>query len=644
LSTYTHFADNRLHRSLLEIASVNGHLSMLTLLLDQGVQLDEEVLFETHYLQIIKYLVKRGANPKATDNNGNTLLHCFFAVENKDFKHFKYLFRNYSADVSPKNNKGETPLHLACKGGRYINNLKMVKFLIEEQKADPAVTCDKGKTALHYAAQTSWVGHPSILRYLIEEQKVNPANTCNEGKTAFHYAAENCSLIIWKSFTISEATNTKKRTFPTQGAFCSGLETQKYLLEFQQKIIEAKDKKGKTALHYLLEKYQKEESKVKFFKPVALILASKVKILHTKENKHTDHIFDWIKQSYDSGIKKITKEDDKVTISCFVAGLQSFQQQLTEKFEKEKHIQYNPFLYIVLYCKRIDIAEFILNQDLCYIEKQCNAEEANSKIKLLLESYLRFSCTKGFLDLACFLLQEINNRQELIQHLNFDGKFLETACRKKHINVFQYLLEDEKAKDEAAEFLKDFPLHYACSNGLLEMVQYMIESGLSDFEAKDTDGQTLLYLALEMGSIQTVQYLLEEKRACINETNKHGRSVFQAACKSGSLELIKYIQEKFKPDINAQDDNGLTALHVACTRWNLGVVKFLITDMKANLHSVDKEGKTPLHVAGAYNNYSIAKFLVKKGADVLAKDNSRNIPLQIARRELNPFLKAATKR
>jgi ankyrin repeat protein len=601
---------------------------MVTLLLDRGAKLDEEVIFKTHHLQTIKYLVKRGANSNPIDNHGNSLLHRFFAEENKSLKQCKYFLEHYSANVSTKNNRGRTPLHLACKG--LFNNLEMVKFLIEEQKADPSVTCDKGKTALHYAAQN---GHLGTLRYLIEEQKVNPAVTCNEGKTALHYAAENCILKI---------------RFPTMRAFCLGMENEEYLIKHQQKIIEAKDKKGKTALHYLLERYQKAESKLKFFKPIALILATKVKILNTKENTNTDHIFDWIKQSYDSGIKKITEEDDKVTISCFIAGLQSFQQQLTEKIAKEKYIQYNPFLYLVLYCKRIVIAEFILNQDLGYIEKHFNADAANSEKVLLLQNYLTFSCVEGDLGLTCFLFEEINKKQESFQPLMFKGDYLKLACRFKHMDVFQYLLEDEKAKDEAAEFLKDFPLHYACSYGSLEMVQYMIESGLSDFEAKDTDGQTLLYLALKRGSIQTVQYLLEEKRACIDATNKHGRSVFHAACHSGSLELIKYIQEKFKPDVNAQDDYGLTALHVACTRWNLDVVKFLITDMKGNLHSVDKEGKTPLHVAGAYSNHSIAKFLVRKGADVLAKDNSGKIPLQLAkydhRRQLIPFLKAATKR
>ncbi len=685
MPTYKHFADNLFHPSLLKIASSNDHLSMVTLLLDRGVQLDEKVLFGTQHLQIIKYLVKRGANPKATNYNGNTLLHHFCKKENQDLKHCKYLIKHYSANVSTKNNEGETPLHLACKG--FISNLEMVKFLIEEQKADPAVTCDEGKTALHYAAQKEHLGtlrylieeqkvNPAVpcnegktalhyaaegrnlgtLRYLIEEQKVNPAVTCNEGKTALHYAAEyNCHLDILKSLFGVEATSTQKGTFFSVVVVydrLERLETEEYLIKHQQKIIEAKDKKGKTALHYLLERYEKktEEAAWKFFKPIALILATKAEILNTKENKNTDHIFDWIKQSYDSGIKKITKEDDKVTISCFVTELQSFQKQQIKEDENEKEyfLQYNPFLYLALYCKRIDIAEFILNQDLGYIEKQFNAEEANSKKVLLLQNYLRFSCVLGFLDLTRLLFEQINKKQESFQHLMLDGDYLKMACCFKHMDVFQYLLEDEKAKDEAAEFLKDFPLHFACRYGSLEMVQYMIESGLSDFEAKDTDGQTLLYLALERGSTQTVWYLLKEKRACIDAANKHGRSVFQAACCSVSLELVKYIQEKLQLDINAQDNNGLTALHLACTSFNLDVVEFLITDMKANLHSVDKEGRTPLHAAGANNNYSIAKFLVKKGADVLAKDNSRKIPLQLAkndyRRQLIPFLKAATKR
>jgi ankyrin repeat protein len=138
---------------------------MVKLLLSKEAKVKDATLFQPQFyvnFQIIKYLLKRGANPKATDVDGNTLLHK--QCERGNLKNVKYLIQHYNADVSAKNRQGQTPVHLACQW----NNLKMVKFLIEEQNADPAVTCYEGKSALHYAADEYY--SPSILRYLIEDQ------------------------------------------------------------------------------------------------------------------------------------------------------------------------------------------------------------------------------------------------------------------------------------------------------------------------------------------------------------------------------------------------------------------------------------------------------------------------------------------
>jgi ankyrin repeat protein len=401
---------------------------------------------------------------------------------------------------------------------------------------------------------------------------------------------------------------------------------------------------------------KKEKYEFDNFRPIALILATKAKILKTQENKDTDHIFDWMKQSYDNDMKKSKGEDEAV--SCLNAGLQSFQKQLDKKDLVQ--IEYNPLLLLVCYCNTVDIAKYMFNQDLCYIEKHLNAEEANSKRKLLLKSYLKFSCENDLLGLTRFLFKEINNRQESFQHLSFDGSFLRSACINKHTDIFKYLLEAEKTKDEAAEFLKDFPLHFACSNGSLEMVQYIIEKNNLDIEEQDNEGRTPLHCACLAGSIEISQYLIEKQNANINATNKLGRSVWHFVSESKCLELVKYISQQTKQDVNAQDEDGSTALHLACERrWpNLKIVKFLITDMKANLHLVDKEGRTPLHVACQlyFPKVSISKFLVNKGANVLAKDKSGKSPLQIAKSKLKDpiwktenieliiFLKAATKR
>jgi ankyrin repeat protein len=308
----------------------------------------------------------------------------------------------------------------------------------------------------------------------------------------------------------------------------------------------------------------------------------------------------------------------------------------------------------------LDIAEYMFNQDLCYINTHFNAEEVNSKRKLLLKSYLKFSCENDLLGLTRFLFKEINNKQEFFEHFHFDGSFLKNAGENKHFKVFKYLLEDDQAKVEAAEFLKDFPLHYVCENGSLEMVQYLIETKKIDIEVKDKEGRTPLHFACMSGSIEITKYLIEKQNANINTTDNKGRSVLHSACQSRCFELVKYFSQKTKQDVNAQDEDGSTVLHLACERrWpNLKIVKFLITDMKANLHLFDKEGRTPLHVACQldFPKVSIAKFLVNQGANVLAKDKSGMSPLQIAKStlkeirfqpdkvELIRFLKTATKR
>jgi ankyrin repeat protein len=590
---------------------------MVKLLLHKGAKLKNKITPEKNHFQIIKYLLQERKYPKETDYFGSAS----FQNECKkgNLKFVKFCIKHHIATVSTENYKGQTPVHLACERG---NNLKMVKFLIEEQKANPAVSCNEGKTALHYAAKLNY--DTSILRYLIEDQKLDVEGKDNQGKTALHLACQR------------------------ELAFTSRWPTQKYLIEKHPKIIDVKDKDGKTALQYCSETFEdQKEFKLKNFRPIALILANKD--LLKREAKEIGPIFDWIKQSFDSSMEESKKQDD--IISCLISALTWFQAWLAKK--EETLIQYNPLLLIASYCNRVDIAEYLFNQDFCYIEKHFKGEEPDSKRKLLLKSYLKFSCEYGFLDLTRVLFQEINTKLKSFHDLiSNDESLLKAACRNKHIAVFKYLLEDKKAKDEADEFLKDFPLHYACKYGSLEMVQYLIETKSLSVEAKNGDGHTPLYIALCTGGIEIVKYLIKEKNASTDGIYSYGKNAFAFACFFGSIENVKYISGKTNPDVNAHDDNGLTALHSECERGDLKVIKFLITDMKANINSVDNEGRTPLHAACQYKfpNLSIPKFLVSQGADVLAKDNCGKTPLQVAKcqvylpNDLINMLKAATKR
>ncbi len=682
-------------------AAQRGHLSIVKLLLDKGAKIEDDILFFIENFQIVKYLIKRGANPKATydetgneaknetgkavvhesddesddetddetavaheinvtvvpetavdppgdatvheiddatgvtvvhesyhrtddtaavvhettdesdhgtadaivhetesktddenDHYSNTLLHR--QCKNRNFKGAKYLIQHYNSDVNAKNRKGQTPLHLACKKR---NNLKMVKFLIGEQNADPSITCNRGKTALLYAAESS---NLTTIRYLIEERHADPVVTCKEGETALHCAARNCDRRVLS-----------------------------YLIEDQKLDIEATDSQGNTVLHCALDNYLGEKpfefNFILDFNTIPVLLAAKAQLLTSRDKNNRDHLFDWIKNAYKSEDEQKKKEDDEDRIiSCLQTSVQRFQEGLAKK--NALFIQPNPLLNIVCLSNRVDIAEYIFKQDLCNIEKHFHAEEADLKRMLLLKSYIQFSCKESVLGITKFWFQEIYNRQE---PFHFDGSLLVAACKCHSLDVFQYLLEDEKAKDEAAEFLKDFPLDHACKKGSLEMVQYLIEAKQLDVSKERT---TYLTWILRRGSMEMVQYLSEKNLFSLVMSDEKRRASFGLACSSRSLELVKYIsQDNLEQCVNFADEKfGLTALHLACASKDLEPVKFLVKDVKANIHAVDVEGRTPLHLACLTQSHKLLQFFVNQGADVLAKDKSGKIPLQVA--------------
>ncbi|MDG7055225.1 MAG: ankyrin repeat domain-containing protein, partial [Wolbachia endosymbiont of Menacanthus eurysternus] len=89
----------------------------------EGKHLDRSSARYKRELDIVRYLVKKGANVNAKDKNGNTPLHFATMVGKVDIA--KVLLK-HNADVNAENNEGRTALYYAVK----YNHQKLVELLL----------------------------------------------------------------------------------------------------------------------------------------------------------------------------------------------------------------------------------------------------------------------------------------------------------------------------------------------------------------------------------------------------------------------------------------------------------------------------------------------------------------------------------
>ena len=96
------------------------------------------------FLEIIQWLVKQGADVKAKDDTGKTIL--YVAVESKNLELVQWLV-GQGADVNAKDSCGWTVLHNAV---RFSSFLEIVEWLVN-QGADVNAKDNDGESVLFYA-------------------------------------------------------------------------------------------------------------------------------------------------------------------------------------------------------------------------------------------------------------------------------------------------------------------------------------------------------------------------------------------------------------------------------------------------------------------------------------------------------------
>ncbi len=211
-----------------------GNLEVVKLFVQAGMDVNNSRQADTgfaalHYaalyghLEVVKYLVGRGASLTLNSNSGDTPLH--YAATGH-LAVVKYLVEKGARASGPTNNRGETPLYNAVRNG----HLAVVKYLVE--KGTNVTTANiYDNSPLHYAAQN---GYLAVVKYLVEKG-ASFTLTNNRGETPLHDAVSHGHLAVVKYLVEKGAslTATDRHGYtPLHDAARSGrLLVVKYLVE-----------------------------------------------------------------------------------------------------------------------------------------------------------------------------------------------------------------------------------------------------------------------------------------------------------------------------------------------------------------------------------------------------------------------------
>ncbi|XP_015726116.1 serine/threonine-protein phosphatase 6 regulatory ankyrin repeat subunit B-like [Coturnix japonica] len=223
---------------------------------------------------------------------------------------------------------------------------------------------------------------------------------------------------------------------------------------------------------------------------------------------------------------------------------------------------------------------------------------AGAKINAVTKEFvtpLHTASQRGNADVAKQLLQHKANVNAKDKQSKSPLHFASERGDKIMVEMLLNANADPNAQDKE----KKTPLHAAALRGHLSIAQVLLAKK-GRLGVKDMDGCTPVHYAAIKGNTELVKILLTSgKNKNIDDRNIWRKTALHIAAECGHSDLINLLLS-YGAAINALDSNKDTPLHCACKAGHLNAVNSLLNwsqGEKANLQAANGLKKTPLQVA-----------------------------------------------
>ena len=577
---------------------------------------------------IVKMLLDKGANPRASDHQGRTPL--FWALSSNNLAIFQCLAQEEKDNLAQIDSLGRSLSHYAA----LYNNEVALKYLLERHPEQCNQPDRDGCTPLHAAAGTG----ACVLRLIAHG--ADPFAQNHAGLTPLHYALisghEDSATDMLVSVSGEILATPKQlavldRNGRTLLHFCAaqGFEKLFLLLRGAGVSDKQKDNDGNTLIHFAAN-----------FGSLNVI-----NVIFADLHKHR-------LSSYITGANSASQKP--LHLAAARGDVPTCQFLLENRAPSWAPDRYGctALHYAALFCN-IATLEQLLNP------KEINKTDKNgatalhyaalggdtSIVETLLSAGINLLARDTQGRTAVFYSRD-DKMLLFLERLGLEAEELDkqkrnmlfTTIQLHRRSLFLTLVGVYQMDIELRDKNKATLLHQAAFCGDLWFINFLLVNTSLNVSLVDVHRRTPIHYAAAQGHSQAISRLMatgsaEEQEYMIDLRDTQGRSALDAAAFFGHAECVEVITSFMNPEkIYFPAKDGRTPLHAAINNLLDQPIGRIIEALQVffDLNAVDRNNRSCLHRA-VYNKLpQTTGLLLERGADINAQDKKGLTPLMIA--------------